>query len=121
MIHTSRLHSSQLTHALSLNITVVCYGRLLLLWLRMQQEGLVNDEDSFRKMFKYYKQKQPPPDLSGVINFRDELSFEKHVSSLCCIFWWFVTILHSKCILCRESDNILPALLQLIQTMLFMT
>ncbi|XP_046462692.1 nucleic acid dioxygenase ALKBH1-like [Daphnia pulex] len=42
----------------------------------MQQEELKND--AFRRIFKYYKQKQPPPDLSGVINFRDESSFEKH-------------------------------------------
>nr|CAH0113114.1 unnamed protein product [Daphnia galeata] len=34
--------------------------------------------DAFRKVFKYYKQKQPAPDLSTVINFRDESTFGKH-------------------------------------------
>lgn len=60
----------------------------------MQQEELKNDGDAFRRIFKYYKQKQPPPDLSGVINFRDESSFEKHVSSSDLHFWWFATISH---------------------------
>jgi hypothetical protein len=55
----------------------------------MQQEGLLNDGDAFRKMFKYYKQRQPAPALSSVVDFRDESSFGKHVCSsevVLCLF-----------------------------------
>ena len=46
----------------------------------MEKEEKSCDEDAFRKIFKYFKQKQPPPDLSRVIDFQDESSFGKYVS-----------------------------------------
>lgn len=40
----------------------------------------MEENDAFRDVFKYYKKKKPAPDLSGVIDFEDESSFQRHVS-----------------------------------------
>lgn len=32
---------------------------------RLEQQG----EDAFRRLFKYYKRRKPPPDLSAVLDF----------------------------------------------------
>ena len=56
----------------------------------MEKEEKSCDEDAFRKIFKYFKQKQPPPDLSRVIDFQDESSFGKYVSLVLlfsCLLW----------------------------------
>lgn len=36
--------------------------------------------DAFRDVFKYYKRKNPAPDLTDVIDFNDEPSFLRHVN-----------------------------------------
>ena len=38
-------------------------------------------EDAFRKLFKFYKRRKPPPDFSDVIDFSKGLRSEKVSSS----------------------------------------
>ena len=39
----------------------------------------MEENDAFRDVFKYYKRKNPAPDLSSVIDFEDETSFQRKV------------------------------------------
>ena len=43
-----------------------------------ENELTINEEDNFKKIFKYFKSKNPLPDLSSVIQLSDncEVSFE---------------------------------------------
>lgn len=38
-------------------------------------------EDAFRKLFKFYKSRKPPPDLSGVLDFSTKVQESDQVTT----------------------------------------
>ena len=71
--------------------------------------------DAFKREFKRYKQRQPPPDLSEVIDFAEPeaLAFKKWVKFLSLLLYHFGKVQNVRsrkplCVLSAAVDSPLP-------------
>ena len=83
----TRLHI--LTYISDLHI--LTSNRSVCIWLQMKMDrntvlsgNMSNTEDNFRKVFKYYKKKSPPPNLQDVLDMNivnsEKVSIYDHFS-----------------------------------------